>query len=247
MIHCRLKKETLERLNKAKSRFRPSNRPSHDDIINKALDVYEGKEMRKLEQKINELIRINDNLNEVNFQRREDYKKAIEEKKPLEDQNQLLSKELEKKNGELKAKDKEYERELANIKKELQIKDEEIASLEIDIEHWKTKLEDLSQDKVLEENQYLKVQLGEKDRDIELKNERIVEVENLIKIVSSQKEDIINTVLKMLRDCKQFIPSMNEQCKLCVEGLSLEQYGKNVVKSITNLEGYMNTCKNHPS
>ena len=244
MIHCRLKKETLERLNKAKSR---SHKTSHDAIINKALDVLDGKEIRKLELKINGLTSENIGLKAVNLERRDENKKIIEEKKPLEDQIQLFNKEMEKKNGELKAKDKEHERELANIKKELQIKGQETASLEIDVEHWKTKLQETSKDKVLEENQYLKVQLGKKDMDIEGKNERIVEVENLIKIASSQKEDIINTVSKMLRDCKQFIPSMNEHCKLCVEGLSLEQYGKNVLKSITNLEGYMNTCKNHGS
>jgi hypothetical protein len=83
--------------------------------------------------------------------------------------------------------------------------------------------------------------------DIEEKNERIVEVENLIKIASSQKEDIINTVFKTLRDCKEYIPSMSEGCKICLESLGLEQYVKNVLKSITNLEGYLNTCKNHGS
>jgi chromosome segregation ATPase len=244
MIHCRLKKETRERLNKAKSR---SHKTSHDAIINKALDVFDGKEIRKLEQRINELTRKNNDLEAVNLERREDYRKVIEEKKPLEDQNQKFNEELEKKNGELKAKDKEHQRELANIKNELQIKGQEIASLEIDIEHWKTKLQEMSKDTVLEENQYLKVELGKKDMEIEAKNERIVEVENLIKMASSQKEDIINTVLKMLRDCKQFIPSMPDGCKQCVDASSLEQYGKNVLKSISNLEGYLNTCKNHAS
>jgi hypothetical protein len=50
----------------------------------------------------------------------------------------------------------------------------------------------------------------------------------------------------MFKRLRKFTPSMNEQCKLCVEGLSLEQYGKNL-KSITNLEDYMKTCKNHAS
>ena len=244
MPHGRLKKETIERLKKAKSRFRLT---SYDDVINKALDFVEGKEVRKLEQIINGLTRKNNDLEAVNLERREENRKLIEEKKPLEDKIKSFNEEMEKKNGELKAKNKEHEREFASIKKELQTKDQQIASLETDIEHWKTKLQEMSKDKVLEENQYLKVQLGQKDMDIEAKNERIVEVENLIKMASSQKEDIINTVFKMLRDCKEYIPSMSEGCKICLESLGLEQYVKNVLKSITNLEGYLNTCKDHDS
>jgi hypothetical protein len=49
----------------------------------------------------------------------------------------------------------------------------------------------------------------------------------------------------MSKRLRKFTPSMNEQCKLCVEGLSLEQYGRNVLKGIINLKGYMKTCKNH--
>jgi chromosome segregation ATPase len=238
MIHGRLKKETIERLKKAKSRFHST---SYDDVINKALDFLDGKEARKLQEKINGLRRKNNDLEAVNLERREENRKLIEEKKPLEDKIKSFNEEMEKKNGELKAKDKEHETELAKI-------NGEVVSLQNDIEyHWKPLLAQLSKDKLFEENQYLKSEIGKKNTEIDGKNERIDEVEKLIKITSSEKEDIINTVLKTFRDCKQFIPSMNEQCKLCVEGLSLEQYGKNVLKSIINLEGYLNTCKNHDS
>ena len=243
-IHCRVEKETLERLKKAKSRFHST---SYDDIINKVLDASEGKEIRKLEGIISTLKSDKIGLEAVNLERREENRKLIEEKKPLEDKIQLLSEEMGKKDGELKAKDKELKKELADMKNLLQIKGQEVISLQTDIEYWKTKLQEVSRDTVLEENQYLKVQLGQKGTEIEAKNERIIEVEKLIKIASSQKEDIINTVFKTLRDFKQFIPSMSDACKQCTDSSSFEQYGKNVLKSISNLEGYLNTCRDHAS
>jgi hypothetical protein len=155
---------------------------------------------------------------------------------------------MEKQDGELKLKDKEYKKELANINIELEKKGHDVILLQTDIEnYWKPQLAQLSKDKVLEEKEYLKIELGKKAEDIEAKDKRIVEVEKLIKIASSEKEDIISTVLKIFRDCKQYIPSMPDGCKQCVDASTLEQYGKNVLKSMTNLEGYLNTCKDHAS
>jgi len=78
---CRLKKETLERLKTIKDRY---SYKSLNAIVNKALDVLEGKELRKLEQTINRLTREMDGLREANFQWRQEYMKIISEKKELE-------------------------------------------------------------------------------------------------------------------------------------------------------------------
>jgi HD superfamily phosphohydrolase len=96
MTHERLKNETIERLKKAKSRFHSR---SYDDVVNKGLDAFEGKELRKLQEKINGLTRANNDLTAVNLERREENKKLIEEKKSLEDQNQQQINDLKEKNN----------------------------------------------------------------------------------------------------------------------------------------------------
>lgn len=206
-------------MKKAKSRFHSR---SYDDVINKALDFSEGKEIRKLQEKINKLTDDNIGLTAVNLERREENKKIIEERKPLEDKIESLNEEMEKKDGELKAKG------------------EDLVSLQTDNEQLKREMEEHSHDKVFEENQYLKRQIGEKDMDIEDRNKRIDEVEKLIKIASSEKEEIISSVFKLLRDFKQYLPASLEPYDISI-------YIKNIQKSIEQFEGYLNTCKNHAS
>jgi hypothetical protein len=131
------------------------------------------------------------------------------------DKIRLLNQGLEIKNGELESKEGES------------------ASLKTDNEFLKKALEEQSHDKLLEENQYLKVQLGQKDTDNERKQNRIREVEQLIEIERRQKGEIVTRVLRTVRECKEYMPSTNES-------FSIAEYKRNSLKSMTNLEDYIN-------
>lgn len=122
---------------------------------------------------------------------------------------------------------------------ELETKQGEIASLKTDNEYLKRAIEEQSHDKLLEENQYLKVQLGQKDAEIESKEKRIGEVEQLIDTGIKQKGEIVSRVLKMVRDFKAYMPSKNERCNQCVNNFSIEDYRRSAFKSVTNLEDYI--------
>lgn len=122
---------------------------------------------------------------------------------------------------------------------ELESKQGEIASLETDNEYLKSAMKEQSHDKLLEENQYLKVQLGQKDAEIESKEKRIGEVEKLIETEIKQKGEIVSRISKMVRDFKAYMPSKNERCDQCVNNFSIEEYRRNAFKSVTNLEDYI--------
>jgi chromosome segregation ATPase len=180
----------------------------------------------------NYIEKLNEMKRQLEKEYSEKYEQKIREAKEINEEialhNQELIEELKKYESErdvnqiLKAR-------IDELENELKIKDKEIA--------------EQSQDKLSEENQYLKTQIGKKDMEIEAKNKRIGEIENLLKTAKLEKEEMINTILKIIRDCKEYLPSMNEHCKLCVEGYSIEQYGKSVLKSIINLEGYINSLR----
>jgi hypothetical protein len=133
----------------------------------------------------------------------------------------------------LTTENKEKDRILDVEKAELESKEGEIASLKTDNEFLKKALEEQSHDKLLEQNQYLKVQLGQKDADNERKEKRIREVEQLIEIEKRQKGEFVTRVLRTVRECKEYMPSTNES-------FSIAEYKRNSLKSMTNLEDYIN-------
>lgn len=124
-------------------------------------------------------------------------------------------------------------------KAELESKQGEIASLKTDNEYLKATVEQQSHDKFLEENQYLKVQLAQKNTEIDSKDKRIREVEQLLEIEKRQKGEIVNRVLRTVREFKDYMPLENQQCKVCIEGFTIKQYVGNASKSMTNLEDYI--------
>jgi hypothetical protein len=136
---------------------------------------------------------------------------------------------IDKLRTENKEKDGKFDVERA----ELESKQGEIASLKTDNEFLKKALEEQSHDKLLEENQYLKVQLGQKNADNERKQNRIREVEQLLEIEKRQKGEFVTRVLRTVRECKEYMPSTNE-------GFSIAEYKRNSLKSMTNLQDYIN-------
>jgi hypothetical protein len=96
MSHERLKQETIERLKKAKFRF---HLRSIDDVVNKALDAKEGREIRKLEHEIDTLKTAKNTLEGVNEERRKENQTIIEENtRQIDDLKEKHNIEINKKN-----------------------------------------------------------------------------------------------------------------------------------------------------
>ena len=115
-------------------------------------------------------------------------------------------------------------------------RDEKIASLETDNEQLKLNLAELSESKLLDENDQLHNKLRAKDTLINDYKLEIRKVEALLEKEQKHRLDVIARVNQMLRDFKQYAP-------LTFEPYEAISYLKSVRKAIENFEGFLKTIE----
>jgi len=119
--------------------------------------------------------------------------------------------------------------------------------------YWKRLAEERSHDPLVQKykelsgqfeemQQAMKIQDGKHSANIEELNQEINKLQALLKVERDKSTDIRFTVEKTLRDFKQFLPSASPTCDICSEGgFKLKEYRRSALKTIENLEGYLQT------
>lgn len=125
-----------------------------------------------------------------------------------------------------------------------QKKEEELAPLQNDNEHLKNKVNELSHDAILEENQYLKVQLANEEDALKNREMEIRKLEALIRVTREAFSDAIFRTGKMLKEFADYNQSINiAKCEQCVEGYSFKAFSRGIATKIEDLQGYLNTIQ----
>ncbi|MCJ7424319.1 hypothetical protein MUP01_08650 [Candidatus Bathyarchaeota archaeon] len=112
--------------------------------------------------------------------------------------------------------------------------------------------EELSQDSLTEKykellgryeeaEHLLKIQESNNRANQEESKKELVKLEALVRVGREQNNDIVFTIKKALRDFKQYLPEGSASCTACPDGFKFKEYKQNALKTIENLEGYLQT------
>jgi len=127
------------------------------------------------------------------------------------------------------------------LRKEGKEKSGQIKRLETEIEDLKKQVEEKSKDaqqkcdSFAKEKERLEAQI----KDLPLLREDNEKQQDLIKVLRDEKNDILFTINKNLKDFQQYLPTLSPSCQMCVESFSLNEYRQSASKVILNLEEYL--------
>jgi len=130
---------------------------------------------------------------------------------------------------------------VSDMKNALLERDEKIASLETDNGQLRKETEELSHERLFEENQLFKVQLGQKERQVADYQLDVQKEQALREKAQEEKISVVKQTLKMLNEFKAFMPSDLKYCEQCTQSFKVMDYLRRVQKKIEQFEGYVNT------
>lgn len=165
-----------------------------------------------------------------------------QDNKTLESYEKDLEKKLKQAKRQLKPMEslimekEKLESKVSEMGNALLERDDTIATLNMNVDYLNGIIEERSEDKVFEENQLLKVKLGQAKQQIGDYVEEIKKLDALIEKERLQKNELIMKVSQKLIDLKRYAPASLERYELTT-------YLRNVRKTIENFEGYLNTIR----
>jgi hypothetical protein len=179
------------------------------------------------------------------------HQKRADELRPKAERLPIVERQLEQTMRELEEATKGKE-DLLSTKSTLRLRvsnmenallegDKKIASLETDNGQLRKEIEELSHDRLFEENQLFKVQLSQKERQVANYQLEVQKEQALREKAQEEKTNIVKQTLKMLNEFKAFMPSELKYCEQCTQSFTVMDYLRNIQKKIEQFEGYVNT------
>jgi len=124
--------------------------------------------------------------------------------------------------------------ELENMKNSLLSRLDEIAVLETDNERLRKENEELSQDRLVEKNSFLNVEVGKLNKTIEDLKTEVEKTQALADTRGEKLNSVLSQFSKALRDFKEYCPTT-------AEPYQMHDYIDKMQKKCQDLEGFINT------